>query len=114
MFRKDLEFIIDSLLEKNPHSPASYEGIILRSYISCAMEGIKLPQQRYYDFALAQTSEDVEAAHREEYKFCKAFDINFSIISFGLSLMAAMVSGEIKIDNSWRVLPGIQISPRAH
>lgn len=100
MFRKDLEFIIDSLLEKNPHSPASYESIILRSYIPCALEGLTLPQKRYYDFALAQAPEDIEEAHREEYKFCKAFDINFSIISFGLSLMAAIVSGEIKIEKS--------------
>ena len=113
MFRKDLEFIIDSLLEKNPHSAASYESIILRSYISCALEGIALPQKRYYDFALAQTAEDVEADHRDEYKFCKAFDINFSIISFGLSLMAAIVSGEIKIDNSWHALSVIIYFPRA-
>jgi hypothetical protein len=100
MSRKDLNFIIDSLLQNNKHSKFSYEKVVLGSYIAAALSGLKLPQERYYNFALAQELEDVEEAHREEYKLLKAYDVNFSIISFGLSLMSAVASGEIKIEKS--------------
>ena len=100
MSKEDLNFIIDSLLKTNKHSKFSYEKVVLGSYIAAALSGLKLPQERYYSFALAQAPEDVEEAHREEYKFLKLYDINFSIISFGLSLMSAVASGEIKIEKS--------------
>lgn len=100
MSRKDLNFIIDSLLDKNKHSEFSYEKVVLGSYISAALSGVNLPQERYYNFALTQEPEDVEEMYREEYKLLKSYGVNFSIISFGLSLMAAVAAGEIKIEGN--------------